>query len=68
MVNGTLFGLYHFWQPHNLLAIIGVGIVLSYVVWKKQNVWLGVIIHCTLNVIGAVGGYLAVSNDIMIAR
>jgi membrane protease YdiL (CAAX protease family) len=68
VVNGTLFGLYHFWQPHNLLAIIGVGIVLSYVVWKKQNVWLGVIIHCTLNVLGAVGGYLAVNSDVVIAR
>ena len=68
VVNGTLFGLYHFWQPHNVLAIVGVGIILSYVVWKKQNVWLGVIIHCTLNVLGAVGGYFAVINDVVINR
>jgi membrane protease YdiL (CAAX protease family) len=68
VVNGTLFGLYHFWQPHNLIAIVGVGIVLSYVVWKKENVWLGVIIHCTLNLIGAVSGYLAVSSGVIIAR
>jgi len=68
VVNGTLFGLYHFWQPHNLIAIVGVGIILSFVVWKKQNVWLGVIIHCTLNVTGAIGGYLAAINDIVISR
>ena len=68
VVNGALFGLYHFWQPHNLLALIGVGIVLSYVVWKKQNVWLGVAIHCILNVLGAVAGYLAVSGEVVISR
>ena len=68
VVNGALFGLYHFWQPHNLLALMGVGIVLSYVVWKKQNVWLGVAIHCILNVLGAVAGYLAVSGEVVISR
>jgi len=68
LFNGLLFGLYHFWQPHNYLGIIGVGIVISYVVWKKQNVFLGIIIHCTLNILGAVGGYLAVSSGELIAR
>lgn len=68
IVNGTLFGLYHFWQPHNYLAIIGVGIILSWVVWKKQNVYLGIIIHCTLNLLGAIGGYIAVTSGDMITR
>jgi membrane protease YdiL (CAAX protease family) len=68
IVNGALFGLYHFWQPHNYLAIVGVGIVLSWVVWKKQNVYLGIIIHCTLNLLGAIGGYFAVVSGDMIAR
>lgn len=68
ILNGVLFGLYHFWQPHNYLAIIGVGIVLSYVVWKTQNVYLGIIIHCTLNILGAVGGYLAVSSGELLVR
>jgi membrane protease YdiL (CAAX protease family) len=68
VVNGVLFGLYHFWQPHNLLALIGVGMVLSYVVWKKQNIWLGVVIHCILNLLGAVAGYLAVSGEVLISR
>jgi len=68
IVNGVLFGLYHFWQPHNYLAIIGVGVVISYVVWKKKNVYLGIAIHCTLNVLGALGGYLAASGGELIAR
>jgi len=68
IVNGALFGLYHFWQPHNFLALTAIGIVLSWVVWKKKNVYLGIIIHCTINVLGAIMGYLAVSEGIMIGR
>lgn len=68
ILNGALFGIYHFWQPHNLLAIIGVGIVLSYVVWKTRNVYLGIIIHCTINLLGAIGGYMAVSQGLMLGR
>jgi len=68
IVNGTLFGLYHFWQPHNMIAIIGVGIILSYVVWKKRNVYLGIAIHCTLNIIGALGAYLAVLDGTILVR
>ena len=68
VVNGAFFGLYHFWQPHNLIALIIVGIILSYIVWKTKNVYLGIALHCTMNVLGAVGGYLAVVNGIDIAR
>lgn len=68
VINGLLFGLYHFWQPHNYLAIIGIGIVLSYIVWKKQNVYLGIIIHCSLNILGALGGFLAASEGVSILR
>jgi len=68
IVNGALFGLYHFWQPHNYFAIIGLGIVLSYIVQRKQNVYLGIIIHCSLNILGAIGAYLAFTNGIDIPR
>lgn len=68
IVNGALFGLYHFWQPHNLIAIIAIGIILSYVVWKTRNVYLGIAIHCTINILGAVGAYLAVMSGTMIVR
>ena len=68
VINGTLFGLYHFWQPHNYPAIIGIGIVISYLVWKKKNVYLGIAIHCFLNITGALGGYLAAIHGDIIAR
>lgn len=68
IINGLLFGLYHFWQPHNYLAIIAIGMVLSYIVWKKQNVYLGILIHCSLNILGALTAYLAASNGELIMR
>ncbi len=68
IVNGALFGIYHFWQPHNLIALIGVGIVLSYVVWKTRNVYLGIIIHCAINLMGAIGGYVAASAGVFVDR
>lgn len=68
VVNGAFFGLYHFWQPHNLIALVAVGITLSYIVWKTKNVYLGIALHCTMNILGAVGGYLAVVNGVDIAR
>ncbi|GAB5527738.1 MAG: hypothetical protein Roseis2KO_56100 [Roseivirga sp.] len=68
IVNGVFFGLYHFWQPHNLIGLMAVGIVLSYIVWKKKNVYLGIIIHCSINIIGAISAYLAASNGIIIGR
>ncbi|NNF36514.1 MAG: CPBP family intramembrane metalloprotease [Saprospiraceae bacterium] len=68
IVNGVMFGLYHFWQPHNLIALIAIGILLSYVVWKTKNVYLGIAIHCTLNILGGLGGYMAVMSGTMIGR
>lgn len=68
ILNGILFGLYHFWQPHNYPAIIGVGIILSYIVWRKKNIFLGILIHCIINIIGSIGGYIAATGGIAIDR
>ncbi len=68
ILNGVMFGLYHFWQPHNLIAVCAMGVILSWIVWKTKNVYLGIAIHCAMNVLGAIGGYLAVSGGVMIGR
>ncbi len=68
IVNGVLFGLYHFWQPHNLIAVCAMGVILSWIVWKTKNVYLGIAIHCTLNALGALSGYYAVISGVMINR
>ena len=68
IINGVLFGLYHFWQPHNLIAVCAMGVILSWIVWKTKNVYLGIAIHCTMNVLGALSGYYAVINGVMVGR
>jgi len=68
ILNGVLFGVYHFWQPHNYLATIAVGIVISYVVWKKRNIYLGIIIHVFLNMFGNTASLMAFDSGEMIQR
>jgi uncharacterized protein len=52
LVNVSLFSLYHFWSPWQLVArILGIGPTV-YAVWWKRNVYLGMVVHCTLNSLG----------------
>jgi membrane protease YdiL (CAAX protease family) len=51
LVNVSLFSLYHFWSPWQLVArVLGVG-PFAYAVRWKRNIYLGMAVHCTLNVI-----------------
>jgi len=68
VLNGAFFGLYHFWQPHNWIASIILGIVFSFAVWKTKNVYVGIAIHCTLNILGALSAYFAITNGVMVGR
>lgn len=52
LINVTLFSLYHFWSPWQVLArILGLGPMVYAVRWKR-NVYLGMVIHCALNSLG----------------
>ena len=52
LVNVSLFSLYHFWSPWQIVArILGIGPTV-YAVWWKRNVWLGIAVHCALNTLG----------------
>ncbi len=54
LVNVSLFSVYHFWSPWQVVArILGVGPMVYAVRWKR-NVYLGMVVHCTLNAIGVV--------------
>ncbi|MFL5750827.1 MAG: CPBP family intramembrane glutamic endopeptidase [Chloroflexota bacterium] len=49
LVNVSLFSLYHFWSPWQVLArIVGLAPMVYAVRWK-QNIFLGMAVHCTLN-------------------
>jgi uncharacterized protein len=52
LVNVTLFSLYHFWSPWQIVArILGFAPTVYAVRWK-QNVYLGMVVHCSLNTLG----------------
>jgi membrane protease YdiL (CAAX protease family) len=54
IINAILFSLYHYFSPwENPIRIIGL-IPLVYVVWKKKNIWFGIIVHVLLNIFGGI--------------
>ena len=60
LVNVVLFSIYHFltpWQnPARILALLPV----VYAVWWKKNIYIGIIVHCAANIIGAVASFVLV--------
>ena len=54
LVNASLFSIYHFWSPWQLVArILGIGPMVYAVRWKR-NVYLGMAVHCSLNTFAVV--------------
>ena len=52
LVNVSLFSIYHFWSPWQIVArVLGIGPTV-YAVHRTRNVYLGMIVHCTLNTLG----------------
>jgi membrane protease YdiL (CAAX protease family) len=52
LVNVSLFSVYHFWSPWAIVGrILGFGPTVYAVRWK-ENVYLGMVVHCTLNTLG----------------
>lgn len=47
----TLFLLYHFWQPWNIVVYMLALWPLAYLTWRKRNVYLAIVLHSSLNVI-----------------
>jgi hypothetical protein len=52
LVNVVLFSLYHFWTPWNFLSRVLLLAPMVYLVWWKRNIYIGIIAHCLLNLIG----------------
>lgn len=52
LVGAILFTLYHFWSPW-LFAVRLIAILpMVYAVWWKRNIWIGIVAHCLLNLVG----------------
>ena len=52
LISSVLFTVYHFWQLYAYASIFLVMTPLIYLVWRKQNIYLGIAAHCALNIIG----------------
>jgi uncharacterized protein len=54
LVNVSLFSLYHFWSPWQVLGrILALGPTVYAVRWK-ENIYLGMVVHCTGNTLGVI--------------
>lgn len=52
LINVSLFSLYHFFSPWEIVSRIVAGIPLVYVVSWKRNIYIGILVHCLLNILG----------------
>lgn len=52
LINLSLFSLYHFWTPWQFFSRIVLLFPWIYVVWRKRNIYLIIIAHCTANTLG----------------
>jgi membrane protease YdiL (CAAX protease family) len=53
-VNTVLFSIYHFWQPYVYLTLILALLPMNYLVWKTNDIRLGILTHSLLNITGAI--------------
>lgn len=53
VVNTILFSLYHLWQPQIWLTLLISLFPMCYLVWKTQDLRIGIYTHCLLNIVGA---------------
>ena len=51
-INITLFSLYHFWTPWQFFSRLLSLLPWGYVVWQKRNIYLMMIAHYTVNILG----------------
>jgi membrane protease YdiL (CAAX protease family) len=49
IANGLMFGFNHIWQPWNLLVIIPGALAGAYVVQRRRNTWILIVMHALSN-------------------
>ena len=56
----VLFSLYHFWLPFNNIFRILVFAPVTYVAYKKKNIYISMCFHCMCNLFSVIGFVLEV--------
>jgi membrane protease YdiL (CAAX protease family) len=55
LINSIIFSVYHFFTPRQIITRI-VGVTpMVYSVWINKDIKIGLIVHCSLNLIGDLG-------------
>jgi membrane protease YdiL (CAAX protease family) len=55
LINSVIFSVYHFFTPRQIITRI-VGVTpMVYSVWINKDIKIGLIVHCSVNVIGDLG-------------
>jgi membrane protease YdiL (CAAX protease family) len=49
IANGLMFGFNHIWQPWNLLLIVPSALIGAWVVQRRRNTWILIIMHGLMN-------------------
>jgi membrane protease YdiL (CAAX protease family) len=62
IANGLMFGFNHIWQPWNLLLIVPAALVGAYVVQRRRNTWILIVMHGAMNLTLVVGVVLNVAG------
>ena len=55
-----LFSLYHFWLPFNNIFRILIFAPVSYVAYKKKNIYISICFHCFCNLFSTINFAIAV--------
>jgi hypothetical protein len=54
LLNVALFSLYHLWTPWMFFSRVVLLVPMVYFVWWRRNIYIGIIAHCLLNLIGTI--------------
>jgi membrane protease YdiL (CAAX protease family) len=49
IANGLMFGFNHIWQPWNLLLIVPSALVGAFIVQRRRNTWILIVMHGLMN-------------------
>lgn len=52
LVHSILFAVYHFWSPWQVITRVIAILPMIYIVKRERNVYVGIIVHCIINIVG----------------
>lgn len=52
LANGLLWTLFHLFQPWDIISLIPIALVISFMSQYRQSAWIGIVAHGVLNSIG----------------